>query len=174
MTVPWVLWVIIGNPDEPISRLVSPLFAKLSDLLTGLPMKPYSFLLKIFISLFFLTMLSPMSSVLANDHGGGASGPEPFKFIVNLGAPSSGGKYLQVEMVFEGATPEVAHHVSANKPKIQHALILLLSGEEAGKLLTLQGKKDLMAEIVETVNHVLHENEKTGVKEVLFTSFIIQ
>lgn len=137
-------------------------------------MKPYSLLLKTLVSLVFLMLIAPLSPALASDHGGGASGPEPFKFIVNLGAPSNGGKYLQVEMVFEGATPEIAHHVVSHKPKIQHALILLLSGEEAGKLLTLQGKKDLMAEIVETVNHVLHENEKTGVKEVLFTSFIIQ
>ena len=29
-------------------------------------------------------------------------------------------------------------------------------------------------EIVEIVNHIIHEDGKTGVKEVLFTKFLIQ
>lgn len=108
----------------------------------------------------------------ANDPG--ASGPEPYKFVVNLGNPSNGGKYLMVQMVFDGASPEVAHDISINKPRIMHELILLLSSGDAGKLMTLQGKKALMADIIHAVNHLLHETEKTGVKDVFFTSFIIQ
>lgn len=113
-----------------------------------------------------------MPAALASDAG--ASGPEPYKFVVNLGDPSNGGKYLQVQMVFEGATPEIAHDIAIHKPQIQHALILLLSSSDPNILLTLKGKKDLMIEIVDTVNHLLHETEKTGVKDVFFTSFIIQ
>jgi flagellar protein FliL len=137
-------------------------------------MRPISVFARLFSGLLLLALLLPVPVAFANDHGGGAAGPEPFKFIVNLGTPSRGGKYLQVEMVFEGATPEVAHLVTGHRPQIQHALILMLSGEDSAKLLTLQGKRDLMENIVEIVNHVLHEDEKTGVKEVLFTSFIIQ
>ena len=85
-----------------------------------------------------------------------------------------GGKYLQVQMVLEVAVPEAEHLLASYQPKIQHALILLLSSKDVATLLTLKGKKDLMEEIIETVNHQLHETEKTGIKEVFFTSFIIQ
>lgn len=137
-------------------------------------MKSSASLIKFFSSFFLLVFLVLAPLAQASDHGGGASGPTPLKFIVNLGDPSNGGKYLQVQMVFEAAGPEAEHLLTVYQPKIQHALILLLSSEEATTLLTLKGKKELMANIVETVNHLLHETEKTGLKEVFFTSFIIQ
>lgn len=129
---------------------------------------------KLLTSAFLLAFLAQTPAALAGDHGGGAAGPAPLKFVVNLGDPSSGGKYLQMQMVFEPAVPEAEHLLGVYQPKIQHELILLLSAEEAATLLTLKGKKDLMANIVRTVNHLLHETEKTGVKDVFFTSFIIQ
>ena len=133
-------------------------------------MKHFSALFKTLACLLLSVWLMP--AVLASDAG--PSGPESYKFVVNLGDPSNGGKYLQVQMVFEGAKPEVDHDVAINKPKIQHALILLLSSANPDVLLTLKGKKDLMIEIIDTVNHLLHETQKTGVKDVFFTSFIIQ
>lgn len=137
-------------------------------------MKLHSPFFKYLVSFFLLAFLTQAPAVLANEHGGGESGPTPLKFIVNLGDPANGGKYLQVQMVFEGANPEADHELAVFQPKIQHALILLLSSESAETLLTLKGKKDLMANIIETVNHLLHTTEKTGVKDVFFTSFIIQ
>lgn len=133
-------------------------------------LSPFKYLL----SLFLLAAMLQTSPALASDHGGGGGGPAPMKFIVNLGDPANGGKYLQVQMVLEVAAPEAEHLLAAYQPKIQHALILLLSSKDVATLLTLKGKKDLMEEIIETVNHQLHETEKTGVKEVFFTSFIIQ
>lgn len=136
-------------------------------------MKPHLLLLKSLVCLLLVALTFGVPLARANDHGG-ASGPEPLKFVVNLGDPARNGKYLQVQMVFEAATPEIDHELVLNRPRIQHALILKLSSEDADKLLTLQGKKDLMADIVDIVNHLLHETEKTGVKDVFFTSFIIQ
>lgn len=115
-----------------------------------------------------LALLLPLP-VLASDHGGGGA-PEPMVFTVNLGKDN----YLQFGLVFETASPEAAHSLAAFKPKVQHEIILLLSDKEAGKLRTLPGKKELIEEIVELANHVIHEDEKTGVKEVLFTKFLIQ
>lgn len=134
---------------------------------------PFLFLSRLVFA-FFVAALWPSQTVFANDHGGGASGPEPLKFVVNLGDPARGGKYLQVQMVFEPATPEVGHELAVLKPRIQHELILMLSSGDANKLITLQGKKELMIDIIDTVNHIIHESEKTGVKDVFFTSFIIQ
>lgn len=116
-----------------------------------------------------LLALSVSSHVWANDHGGGG-GPEPLKFTVNLGKT----KYLQVEMVLVGASPEVEHELAALRPRLMHEIILLLSEQLPEKLVTREGKHLLMADVIEAANHVIHENEKTGVKEVLFTSFIIQ
>lgn len=113
-------------------------------------------------------LLAPLP-VLAND-GGGSAAPEPHVFTVNVGD----NKYLQFGVVFEAATPEAGHELGVYKPKIRHAIILMLSGIDVEALRTLQGKKTLAADLIDTVNHVIHETEKTGVKEALFTSFIIQ
>jgi len=105
----------------------------------------------------------------AGDHGAGG-GPEPLVFLVNLGP----GTFLNFGLILETATPEAAHELVSYRPKIQHEIILLLSEKDQAKLRTLAGKKELIEEIGETVNHVIHEDAKTGVKDVLFTNFIIQ
>lgn len=119
-----------------------------------------------FAFLFSLAMLTP---AWANS-GGGASAPEPLRFTVNLGKT----KYLQVEIVLVGVSPEIEHELLALRPRIQHEIILLLSAQQPERLFSREGKHNLMAEVIEAANHVIHGNEKTGVKEVLFTSFIIQ
>lgn len=137
-------------------------------------MKTGLFLCKQFLFLCVLALFLQGNAALANDHGGGAPSQEGLKLIVNLGDPSNGGRYLQVQMAFESASPEVEHQISAYRPRIVHELILLLSGKTPDELLTLKGKKLLMKQIVETANHILHEDEESGIKDVFFTSFIIQ
>lgn len=119
--------------------------------------------------LFVLALLLPLPS-LASDHGGGGAAPEPMVFTVNLGKEN----YLQFGLILEPAKPEAAGAIAAYKPKIQHGIILLLSGKEVDKLRTLEGKKKLIEEIIELANHAIHEDEETGVKEALFTRFLIQ
>jgi flagellar FliL protein len=116
-----------------------------------------------------LAVLSPLPA-LANDHGGGGGAPEPMVFTVNLGKEN----YLQFGLILETATPEAAGSLAAYKPRIQHEIILLLSGKEVAALRTLEGKKALIEELVELANHAIHEDEKTGIKEALFTRFLIQ
>jgi flagellar FliL protein len=100
------------------------------------------------------------------DQGGGA----PLKFTTNLGAS----RYLQFEVVLEAANPEADHHLAMYKPRLQHEIILMLSGESQENLQTLKGKLELQAKIQEIANHIIHETPKSGIKDVLFTSFIIQ
>ncbi|NTV71521.1 MAG: flagellar basal body-associated FliL family protein [Azonexaceae bacterium] len=119
--------------------------------------------------LYILALLSPLPS-LASDHGGGGAAAEPMVFTVNLGKEN----YLQFGVILEPAKPEAAGAIAAYKPRIQHEIILLLSGKEVDKLRTLEGKKKLIEEIVELVNHAIHEDEDTGIKEALFTRFLIQ
>ena len=115
-----------------------------------------------------LLALSLSMPAYASDGGGAA--PEPMVFTVNLGKEN----YLQFGLILETAVPEAAAAIAAHKPKIQHEIILLLSGKDVAKLRTLEGKKELIDELVELANGVIRENEKTGVKEALFTRFLIQ
>ena len=113
------------------------------------------------------------TTAIANDHGGGSPGGEPIKLMVNLGNPGTDGKFLVFEVSLE-APPEVAQAVAVHRPQVMHNLLLMLSDEKASHLLTLQGKHDLAEKIIAEVNKTIHESGKTGVHEVLFTSFIIQ
>lgn len=119
--------------------------------------------------LLVLALFFPLPS-LASDHGGGGGAPEPMVFTVNLGTEN----YLQFGLILEPAVPEAAGAIAAYKPRIQHEIILLLSSKEVAKLRTLAGKKELIEELIELANHAIHEDEKTGVKEALFTQFLIQ
>ena len=122
----------------------------------------------------FLLLASPLA-VRANDHGGGASGPAPMAFTLNLSdTESSSGRYLQFEMLLEGASPAVDATLASVRPKVQNEIIMLLSGSTADKLRTLVGKQDLAKRIKTAINKLINEDGKTGVKEVLFTNFVIQ
>ncbi len=114
-----------------------------------------------------LALAMPM---LATASGGGGGAPEPLVFTTNAGK----NQYLQFGILLEPAVPEAQHLIAGYKPKIQHEILLMLAGKDVERLRTLQGKKDLAEEILEIVNHIIHEDEKTGVKEVLFTKFLIQ
>lgn len=120
-----------------------------------------------------LALVAPAHANEGGGHGGGGAAPTPIKFVVNLGNPAQGGQMLAVEMVLDGAA-EVGGAVNMYKPKIQHEIILLLSGEDAGNLRTVDGKKNLGEKIKDVVNKVIKETDRTGVKEVLFTNFMIQ
>ena len=124
--------------------------------------------LLISLGLAFFAIVLP-GAVSASDHGGGGA-PEPMVFTFNLGGKS----YVQFGLIFETGSPEAAHELVVYRPKIQHEIILLMSGKEEAHLRTLQGKKELIEEIVDLTNHIIHENRKSGVKEILFTKFLIQ
>lgn len=132
----------------------------------------FSAIFRMLAALLVFCGLTSVIPAYANE-GGGPVGPIPMKFVVNLGNPARDGHMLAVEMVLDGA-PEVNPLIAMFKPKIQHEMILLLSGEDANVLRTVEGKKSLGEKIKETVNKVLKETEKNGVREVLFINFMIQ
>lgn len=100
--------------------------------------------------------------------GGGVAAA--LKFTTNLGSS----RYLQFEMVIDAATPEVMRELEVLRPRLQHRIILMLSEQTDEFLRTLKGKLELQARIQEIANQLIQETPKTGVKDVLFTSFIIQ
>lgn len=100
--------------------------------------------------------------------------PEPMVFIVNIGKSFSESRILRVVVVLEYADSAVAHYVSAFRPKLMHQILMALSEQGSESLLSTKGKVDLRKKIVGEINGLFNETEKTGVKDALFTDFVIQ
>lgn len=95
-------------------------------------------------------------------------------FTVNLDQ-DTGGQYLQVIISLEVADAHMGDKIKTYTPKLRNNVIRLLSGKKASELITKEGKEALAGEIRSLMNEVLEPGAKEGpVKEVLFTSFIIQ
>jgi len=98
------------------------------------------------------------------------------QFTVNL-APDNGDQFLQVMISVEVEDLLVGDRLKNYTPKLRNNVMLLLSGKKASELITKAGKEALANEIRNLINEVLDPGAKPGygpVKEVLFTSFIIQ
>lgn len=97
-------------------------------------------------------------------------------FTVNL-VPESGDQFVQLILSVEVADAPAGERIKTYTPKIRNNVVMLLSAKKASELLTKEGKEKLAGEIREQMNHVLAPGAKEDdapVKEVLFTSFIIQ
>ena len=97
-------------------------------------------------------------------------------FTVNL-VPDNGEQFLQLTITVEVDSLHVGDQLKNYTPKIRNNVMLLLSGKKASDLISKEGKETLANEIRGLMNEILNIGEKAGqgpVKEVLFTSFIIQ
>ena len=94
-------------------------------------------------------------------------------FTVNL----VGDQFLQLVLSVEIKDVHVGDQLKTYSPKLRNNIMLLLSGKQAAELMTKEGKETLANEIRRLMNEVLEPGAKPGegpVREVLFTSFIIQ
>lgn len=120
-----------------------------------------------------LGLISP--ATLASDAGkSAAAGPAPMQFVVNIGKTGRGGTVLQVQVVLEAATPAASQAIDAYKPQLQHDINLIIARQTPEGLRTAEGKSALAEQILESVNETLGTKPKNGVKQVLFTHFILQ
>ena len=97
-------------------------------------------------------------------------------FVVNLGS-ESGGSFLQLTISVEVADLHMGDKIKKSAPKLRNNVLMLLSGKKADELITKEGKATLANEVRDLMNEVLEPGSKGTegpVKEVLFTSFIIQ
>lgn len=99
-------------------------------------------------------------------------------FTVNL-VPENGEQFLQILISVEVADAHVGDRLKLYTPKLRNNVMLLLSSKKASELVSREGKENLAKDIRDLMNKVLgqeggdHEKEPP-VREVLFTSFIIQ
>lgn len=96
------------------------------------------------------------------------------RFTVNL-VPETGDQYMQVEVTVEMEDLPAAEKLKLHMPKLRNQIMLLLSSKKASELNSKEGKELLAKEMTDQMNQVLEPKGKGGpVKDVLFTSFIIQ
>lgn len=94
-------------------------------------------------------------------------------FTVNL----VGDQFLQLAISVEATDLHTGDRIKMYTPKIRNNVMLLLSGKQATDLMTKEGKENLAKEIRDLMSEILEPGAKEGegpVREVLFTSFIIQ
>ena len=102
-------------------------------------------------------------------------------FTVNL-VPETGDQYLQVTINVEAEDAAVAEKLKIHMPKLRNRIMLILSSKKPSELAPREGKEQLAEEIKESINGVIGGGEPAKgkkaaddpIKEVLFTSFIIQ
>lgn len=95
-------------------------------------------------------------------------------FTVNL-VPEQGDQFLQLVISVEVDDPHAGDKIKQYMPKLRNKVMLLLSDKKASELITKEGKQKLAEEIRDQMNEVLDASASEGpIKEVLFTSFIIQ
>lgn len=93
-------------------------------------------------------------------------------FTVNLADQES---YLQTEISLKLADQKVQERLKQRMPEVRDVLLRVLSSKTAEELITPEGKAELAKEIRKEVNGVIDAKKvDQGVKDVLFTSFIIQ
>lgn len=139
-------------------------------------MKPLSKLNKILLSCALCLGVLISGQVTAKEgKEASAAGSVPMArleaFTVNL---SGVDRYLQVNIALQLASPEVAEKIKAYMPVVRHKMIVMLSSKESGELNSLEGKRNLMTEIKETINKALELKERDGVTDVFFENFVIQ
>jgi flagellar FliL protein len=95
-------------------------------------------------------------------------------FTVNL-QPETGDQYLQVQFTLQVPGPEQAEVIKDNMAQVRSRVLLLLSGKKASEINTVDGKRQLAGEILNTIKApFVEKGEPQEVTDVLFTSFIIQ
>ena len=95
-------------------------------------------------------------------------------FTVNL-VPENGEQFLQVVISVEVADAHTGDTLKLYTPKLRNNVMLLLSSKKASELVTREGKEKLAKDIRDLMNKILgQDGSEPPVREVLFTSFIIQ
>jgi flagellar FliL protein len=115
-------------------------------------------------------------------------------FTANL-IHEEGDRYLQVAISIKISKPELEEKIKAFNPEILHHVNMLLQSKRPSELATLEGKEKLASDIKSQIEQVLgfhkapatsstppasaseaadSQQIKSGIEEVLFTSFIIQ
>ena len=92
-------------------------------------------------------------------------------FVANL----AGNRFLQIEIDLMSNEQAAIDAIKRHSPVIRNELLLLLGSQKPADLQTLEGKKALQQEVLESINAVLSQREgDLQIAEIYFTSFVMQ
>ena len=95
-------------------------------------------------------------------------------FVMNFEGRSKA-KYMQVGLVVMSRSRKSIDTLKKHMPAIRNELTFLLGSQKYVEMVTPEGKEQLRSEIIEIVNTILKANGAgTGIKNALFTSFVMQ
>jgi len=84
-------------------------------------------------------------------------------------------RYLQVELAVKVSETKVIDVIKEKMPEIRNQILLLLSSKNATEISNSEGKQQLSQDIAEAIRlKIEYEMLQDDIKDVLFTSFIIQ
>jgi flagellar FliL protein len=95
-------------------------------------------------------------------------------FVVNFTNPGRT-RFLQVAVQVAAESPAVVENIQKFAPVIRNNLVLLLSSQNSEELRSREGKEKLRGEVLTEIQTILKERAgSAGVREVFFTSFVMQ
>lgn len=110
-------------------------------------------------------------------HGEGGGGPAYLQFetfTVNL-LPDPDEKFLQLDLTIEAKDAALVEKLKAQMPLMRNRVLMLLTSKKASDIATPEGKTQLSEELLAELKKPLKKGGKSlKVKQVLFTSFVIQ
>ncbi|RUO42151.1 flagellar basal body-associated protein FliL [Pseudidiomarina aestuarii] len=95
-------------------------------------------------------------------------------FTVNLRSDQFGPRLLYAGLTLEVPDEKVKQLLLTNMPQVRNRLLVLLSGQDAEKIVNSDGKKTLAASIQSTLQAPYKGDEEIAINDVLFTEFIVQ
>lgn len=91
-------------------------------------------------------------------------------FVVNI-TDADQTRYLKIGMTMEASDKKTRDEINLRLPQVRDAVIFELSGKTFDQLRDLQGKKQLQAELIKSLNDLL---DKGRVVSLFFTEFVVQ
>jgi flagellar FliL protein len=93
------------------------------------------------------------------------------EFIINILDNDENTRYLKAAMTLEVDSEETVTEVTARMPQIRDTILLLMGNKTFDELRDLQGKLQLRAEMLRSINKVLSSGK---VNNIFFTEFVVQ
>lgn len=122
----------------------------------------------------------PAAETAGNDGSHASDGKSPLyhaldpAFVVNI-SDGQATRFLQVQVEVLVTSPSVVENIDRYQPRIRNDLIMLFSSIQRDDLRTVEGRAQMQAKTLETVNAALKaESGSTGVTAVYFTKLVIQ
>ncbi len=95
-------------------------------------------------------------------------------FVLNFEGKSKA-RFMQVGLEVATSSEKSYAMVKKHLPVIRNEIVLLLSGQKYEEMVTPEGKEQLRAELIETINTILKQHKAPkGIDNIYFTSFVMQ